>query len=197
MMRMIFPKLFDLVMQPIESLKFHQIRRNLISKSKGRVLEIGSGTGANFLYYKKGVFVDAIEANPLMIEQSKTKKHSALVPITIHEVNAETLPFDDQIFDSVVATLVFCTIDNPLTALAEIQRVTKSGAPILFFEHVRMEQLALASIQDALTPLWKKVGDGCRLNRNTLRLIEQSGLSVTRVHSYYKGLFLVIECENP
>src|SRR5699024_11192639 len=116
MMRMIFPKLFDLVMQPIESLKFHQIRRNLISKSKGRVLEIGSGTGANFLYYKKGVFVDAIEANPLMIEQSKTKKHSALVPITIHEVNAETLPFDDQIFDSVVATLVFCTIDNPLTA---------------------------------------------------------------------------------
>src|SRR5699024_1965142 len=115
----------------------------------------------------------------------------------IHDVNAETLPFDDQTFDSVVATLVFCTIDNPLTALAEIQRVTKSGAPILFFEHVRMEQPALASIPAALPPPSKTVDEGCRRNRNTLRLIEQSGLSVTRVQSYYKGLCLVIECENP
>jgi len=196
-MEKLFPTLFDLIMQPIEKLKFHTIRRNLLSQTKGRVLKIGSGTGANFPYYQAGVTVDAIEPNAFMIKKSEEKKRAALVPITTHEADAESLPFEDNTFESVIATLVFCTIQHPLRALSEIKRVAKPGAPILFFEHVRMENPLFGLIQDILTPAWKKVADGCHLNRDTQHLIKQSGFHMCPAETFYKGLFLVIKCHNP
>src|SRR5699024_1481569 len=155
--------------------KFHTIRRNLLSQTKGRVLEIGSGTGANFPYYQAGVTVDAIEPNAFMIKKSEEKKRAALVPITTHEGDAESLPFEDNTFDSVIATLVYYTIQHPLRVLSENQRVAQPGAPILFFEHARMENQLSGLIQAILTPALKKVSDGCHLNRDTQHLIKQSG----------------------
>lgn len=193
----LFPKLFDSVMQPFEISKLYNIRRELLSQLTGNVLEIGSGTGANFPFYKKGVTVEAIEPNSKMISKSDKKRRAALVPITVHEKKAETLPFSSHIFDSVVATLVFCTIEQPELALAEIQRVTKPGAKVVFFEHVRMPQPLLASLQDFLTPVWGRCADGCQLNRDTLNLIKEAGFDIDYVKSYGKGLFLEIICYVP
>lgn len=163
----------------------------------GRVLEIGAGTGINFPLYKKAERVDAIEPNQAMIEKSLSRKNVASVPILIHQQSAEELEFTDNTFDSAVATLVFCTIPNPEQALAEIKRVCKPQAKILFFEHVKMEQPALAFAQEALNPLWVRICDGCHLNRDTLQAIRDSGMKITNVTPFYKGLFLVVECENP
>lgn len=183
-------------MQPLEKRKFRKIRSQLLSKAEGRVLEVGAGTGINFPLYKKAEQVDAIEPSQAMIEKSILRKNTAAVPIQIHRQSAENLEFADKTFDSAVAALVFCTIPNPDKALAEIRRVCKPKAKILFFEHVKMEQPALAFAQEALNPLWKRICDGCHLNRDTLLAIQKSGMQVTNVTSYYKGLFLVIECEN-
>jgi ubiquinone/menaquinone biosynthesis C-methylase UbiE len=193
----LFPSLYDLAMQPLEKRKFQRIRSEILTMACGSVLEIGSGTGINFPLYKKADRVDAIEPNPAMIENSLSRKNVASVPILIHQQSAEELEFADNTFDSAVATLVFCTIPNPEQALTEIKRVCKPQAKILFFEHVKMEQPALAFAQEALNPLWKRICDGCHLNRDTLQAIRDSGIKITNVTPFYKGLFLVVECENP
>ncbi|WKA57275.1 class I SAM-dependent methyltransferase [Planococcus shenhongbingii] len=191
-----FPKVYNSAMKPLEKIRVSQLREAIIGKAHGRVLEIGSGTGANFPFYRNVMRVDAIEPNPQMSRQSTPQISKSHVPIEIHTAKAEDLPFKDNFFDSVVATLVFCTIPDPEKALQEIRRVSKPGAVVLFLEHVRMPQSTLGKAQDIITPLWRKAFDGCHLNRDTLGLISQSPLSITKVDSYYKGFLLSIECVN-
>ncbi|MDN3437814.1 class I SAM-dependent methyltransferase [Planococcus sp. APC 3900] len=189
----LFPHLYDTAMQPLEKMRFEKIRSGLVRKAEGRVLEIGFGTGANFRYYRNVERVDAIEPNPAMSRQAIKRIKKAQIPIATYQTTAENLPFADNSFDTVMATLVFCTIPNPEQALREIQRVSKPGAKILMFEHVIMDQKIFGKTQVALTPLWKKLCDGCHLDRDTLWLVANSGLKVDKVTSYYKGLFLTIE----
>ncbi|KON87700.1 methyltransferase type 11 [Sporosarcina globispora] len=191
-----FPSVYDLAMQPLEKRSFRQIRNRILSKTAGRVLEVGAGTGINFPLYKNAAVVDAIEPNQAMIDKSQSRKNEAVVPIHIHQQSAENLEFPDNTFDCAVATLVFCTIPNPPKALEEIKRVCKPQAKILFFEHVKMKQPALAFAQETLNPIWKRICDGCHLDRDTLQTIRESGMKVTNVTAYYKGLFLVVESEN-
>ncbi|HLR63663.1 MAG TPA: class I SAM-dependent methyltransferase [Lentibacillus sp.] len=191
-----FPSIYDMAMRPLEKTKFNKIRKTLVNQAIGRVLEIGSGTGMNFPHYKNATQVDAIEPNPLMKERALKRMERSRIPIQTYLVEAEKLPFADNTFDSVVATLVFCTIPEPMKALQEIQRVSKPNAKILLFEHVRVDKALLGKTQDVLTPLWKKACDGCHLNRDTLELIKQSNLSVMEVDSYFNGIFLTIKCLN-
>lgn len=190
------PRLYDLGMKPLEKSRIQRIRRSIAGKAAGVVLEIGSGTGANFPLYERVDVVHAIEPDPAMREASILRAKGAKVPIQTYEAKAEGLPFADNVFDEVVATLVFCTIPEPEKALQEIRRVSKPGACIHFFEHVRVDNKQAALLQDALTPLWEKVAGGCQLNRNTLKLIRESGLAVVEVTPLYKGLFQKIECIN-
>ncbi|MDQ0156949.1 class I SAM-dependent methyltransferase [Robertmurraya andreesenii] len=191
-----FPTVYDWAMNPFEKGRFEEIRRELIHKVYGKVLEIGAGSGINFPFYRDVEGVDAIEPNPAMVAKSNRRSELAVVPIHIHEQKAENLSFDDDTFDTVIATLVFCTIPNPVQALEEIKRVCKPGGKVLFFEHVKMEQPNLAHLQDWLNPFWKRICDGCHLNRETLELVKESGIEVVSVSSYYKGLFLTVECVN-
>lgn len=110
--------------------------------------------------------------------------------------SAEQLPFPNNSFDTVVGTLVFCTIPYPEQALGEIRRVCKSEGQILLFEHVRLDHPFYGRLQDWLTPFWKKLCDGCHLNRNTLSIIEKAGFTITHVKHHYKGLFFVVEAIN-
>ncbi|MFC4767129.1 class I SAM-dependent methyltransferase [Effusibacillus consociatus] len=191
-----FPRLYDTMMEPLEKRGFREIRKKLVHNLPGNVLEIGSGTGLNFPYYKEAQKVIAIEPEPIMIERSLTRAKNAHVPIEVISAKSEQLPFPDNSFDAVVNTLVLCTIPDPVKALAEINRVCKSDGKVLFFEHVRLDDPILGRLQDWLTPVWKRLCDGCHLNRNTLELIKQAGFKVTRIQRYYKDIFLVIETLN-
>ncbi|PIC55941.1 SAM-dependent methyltransferase [Sporosarcina sp. P12(2017)] len=195
-MESVFPKIYDMAMKPLEATRFKKVRTELIRNAQGNVLEIGSGTGINFPYYQQAKHVTAVEPNPQMSRRAMRRGRNAHVPITLYEANAESLPFADHTFDTVISTLVFCTIPNPLLALKEIQRVSKPGATILFFEHVKMKQPNLAKAQDLLNPLWEKVCDGCQLNRDTLSMIVDSGIYVEDMESLYEGLFLSIKCKK-
>ncbi|MFD2618421.1 MULTISPECIES: class I SAM-dependent methyltransferase [Terrilactibacillus] len=191
-----FPRIYDIAMRPIERSGFKKIRTKLGKEANGRVLEVGSGTGINFPYYRNAIRVDAIEPNSIMREKSLRRLERARVPIQLSNARAESLPFADDTFDTVLATLVFCTIPNPVKAIQEIERVSKPGAKVLFFEHVRVEQPFLRKTQDLLTPLWKKLCDGCHLNRDTLALLKQSNLEVTEVKYYYNQIFVVVKSFN-
>lgn len=182
--------------QPPRKTSITQLRAAIGGNAYGHVLEIGSGTGANFPFYKNALRVDAIEPDEKRINRSRNQVNKAKAPIHLHIAGAERLPFNENVFDTVVATLVFCTIPEPQKALEEIQRVAKPGARIFFLEHVRMPQPIMGKAQDLMTPLWKKAFGGCHLNRDTLALIQNSKLSITEIETYYKGWVLKIDCLN-
>lgn len=194
-----FPKLYDHLMEPLERSGLRRIRQQLLKEAQEKVLEIGSGTGANFPFYDpvRVQCVIAVEPAEQMRRRSLAKIEQAAVPVDVVAAGAENLPFPDAFFDTVVGTLVFCTIPDPEKALQEVRRVCKPGGKVLIFEHVRLESPFLARLQDLLTPVWKRLCDGCHLNRNTLQLVRRSGLQVKRVESFYRDLFLVIEAVNP
>lgn len=191
-----FPKFYDLLMHPLEIGKFRAIRKSLIQKAKGNVLEIGSGTGFNFPYYTQAEKVIGIEPNLTMREQSFKRVKEAKIPIEVISADAQALPFSENTFDTVVGTLVLCTIPNPEKALYEIRRVCRPNGQVLFFEHVRLEHPLLERLQDWVTPLWKQVCDGCHLNRETLNTIKKAGLTIVNIARYNNGLLLVVEALN-
>ncbi|MDR6226851.1 class I SAM-dependent methyltransferase [Desmospora profundinema] len=191
-----FATFYDMWMGPLERKAFGRIRKKLLVKARGKVLEIGSGTGLNFPHYRHAVTVTAVEPDPTMVRLSEQRAKNTPVPIQIITAGAEDLPFPDDSFDTVVGTLVLCTIPDPDKALREIRRVCRPGGRILFFEHVRVTHPILGRIQDWLTPVWKRFCDGCHLNRHTLEQIERSGLHVIRVERYFQDIFLVIEAAS-
>jgi len=192
----LFAKWYDFFMNPLERKKFYGIRKNLLSKASGMVLEIGSGTGINFPLYTVADKVVATDPSPYMIQLSRVKHQQSSVPIELVQANAEELPFADNTFDTVVATLVFCTIPNPEKALQEIRRVCKANGTILLFEHVKMENRFLAALQDLLTPAWKKLCDGCCLNRDTMALLKKNELQIKETKNYFNTLFIFAEAAN-
>ncbi|GAB7388445.1 class I SAM-dependent methyltransferase [Bacillaceae bacterium] len=191
-----FAKYYDALLEPWERKGFREIRKKLVGKARGKVLEIGSGTGLNFPYYEQAETVVAIEPEPHMRKKSVVRAQKAQVPIKVMDGDGQDLPYPDDSFDTVVVTLVLCTVPDPVLALQEIRRVCKPKGQVLLFEHVRLNHPVWGRLQDWLTPLWKRLCDGCHLNRNTLELIEKAGLRVIHLEKYYKDIFLVIDAVN-
>jgi ubiquinone/menaquinone biosynthesis C-methylase UbiE len=184
-------------MRPLEKKRFKKIRIELLSKATGYVLEVGSGTGINFNLYDSVEKVVAIEPSLYMMERAQQRVKQSSIEIEMIQATAEQLPFPDNTFDTVVATLVLCTIPNPHQALKEMVRVCKPDGKILFFEHVKMDNQFLAALQEWLTPAWKKICDGCCLNRDTLSLIKNCPLLIIKLNDYYNGLFISVETIKP
>jgi ubiquinone/menaquinone biosynthesis C-methylase UbiE len=148
-------------------------RRALLAAAHGRVLEVGAGTGLNLEHYPETIG-ELVLVEP---ERAMARKLAARVgelgrPAHIVEASAEKLPFDDGSFDTVVCTLVLCSVDDPASGLRELRRVLRPGGAFLFLEHVRSDDARTARRQDRLNPIWRFIGNGCNCNRRTLSLIE-------------------------
>ncbi|RSK28818.1 class I SAM-dependent methyltransferase [Bacillus sp. HMF5848] len=183
-----FANYYDKVMAPLEKRYITAWRKKLLKHAEGRVLEIGGGTGINFPLYRNCEKVIAIEPNPHMIEKSIVRQKQASVPIQLIESKAEKLPFTDQYFDTIVITLVLCSVDNMEQVIQECKRVLKPNGKLLVLEHVKMEQPVLAGLQHLLTPAWKTIADGCHLNRNPEELIEKYGFNIISRKKYLSSL---------
>jgi ubiquinone/menaquinone biosynthesis C-methylase UbiE len=155
------------------------IRREMLAGAHGRVVEIGSGTGVNVQHYPRSIekLVCTEPEEPMARRLSRKAADSDLDVEVVH-APAERLPFDDDSFDTAVATLVLCTVTDPARALAEIDRVLRPGGRLIFVEHVRATEPGLAKWQDRLHPLWLRFGHGCNCNRPTFETIEASPLTI-------------------
>ena len=158
---------------------FGDLRREMLAGASGRVVEIGSGTGANLDHYPRTIEeLVCTEPEEPMARRLRAKGERSGLPVRIVETPAEHLPFDDDSFDTAVAALVLCTVTDPGAALDEIARVLKPGGRFIFMEHVRATDPGLAKWQDRLHPLWLRFAHGCNCNRSTLDTITASPLEV-------------------
>jgi len=171
--------LYDPFMWWTERAGMAERRRRLVSEARGSVLELGAGTGLNLAHYPKGLDRLALaEPEPNMAERLRRRAARLGRQVEIVRAPGEMLPFDDDSFDTVVSTLVLCTVSDPGRTLAEVRRVLRPGGSLLFLEHVRSEDPGLARRQDRLHGIWKSFGDGCNCNRETLATIEAAGFDV-------------------
>jgi ubiquinone/menaquinone biosynthesis C-methylase UbiE len=156
------------------------MRAGLLTEARGRTVELGAGTGANLGLYPAGVGLVLTEPDPHMAKRLRAKLAASGGKEEVLEAPAERLPLPDASTDTVVATLVLCTVPDPAAALREAARVLKPGGKLLFIEHVRAEDPGLARWQDRLERPWRFLGDGCHCNRDTVATIEASPLRLER-----------------
>lgn len=151
------------------------VRSRVAGEATGRVLEIGAGTGYNFPYYPEGSWVVATEPNPEMLRRAepRAREHG----IELRAAPAERLPFPDGSFDTVVSTGVFCSVDDPGRALAEVHRVLRPGGVLRFSEHVRGVSPARWAMQRSLDWLHYRVFH-CHIGRDTIGAMRRAGFDV-------------------
>ncbi len=176
-----FATVYDLLMRGLERDVLSQIRPWIAGDATGRVLEIGAGTGANLPYYRNSQSIIALEPDPFMIDQARKQAANLGLDIDFRLCPAEALPFPDASFDTVVATLVFCTVSDPARSLAEVRRVLRPNGTLRFIEHVRAPEGFMATVQDVITPVWRRLAAGCHPNRPTLQSIEEAGFEIVQL----------------
>jgi len=164
-------------------------RRRLLSSARGRVLEIGAGTGLNLRHYPAGIeeLVLAEPYEPMTDRLERRRSRSGRVA-RIVAASAEALPFEDGSFDTVVSTLVLCTVADPERAVSEVRRVLRPGGRLLFCEHVRSDSARIARWQDRLADAWAGLADGCRCNRDTLATISSQLETATVERVRWRGM---------
>jgi SAM-dependent methyltransferase len=178
----LFARGYDRFTKAAEDAGLREKRRALLARARGRTLEIGAGTGINLELYPDSVNELVLtEPDEHMRRQLERKLESLGLHAQVVDAAGERLPFPDASFDSAVATLVFCTIPDPQSALDEIARVLKPEGRLLFLEHVRASDPGTARWQDRLERPWGWFGRGCHPNRDTVATIEASALDVADV----------------
>ena len=161
-------------------------RSTLLGGARGRVVEIGAGTGLNIAHYPDGIAeLVLIEPEPAMRRRlaRRLQRHARIV-----DAPAERLPLADASVDTVVSTLVLCTVNDPEHALREIARVLRPDGQLLFIEHVRASSRFLAACQDNLLQPWRRFAGGCRCNRPTVELMRACGFAVAADDVVWRGM---------
>lgn len=179
--------LYDVFMSLFEKGDLGSVRRELLCRAYGRVLEIGVGTGVNLAYYKydniESIMLTDIKESPVLKEKLSNKIEFAIGDI-------HSLDFMDESFDTIVITLVFCSVEDVDKGLHELIRILKPKGQILFIEHVRPEVKPLDLLSDRITPLWKKLASNCHLNRDFLKSLDKNDIEYELIKKFNKTAFI-------
>jgi len=181
---------YNLFMFPFEKAVLHRFRMKSISGASGNVLEIGVGTGVNSRYLNADkieslTVLDTSIRKPVMRSMSRRFRNFKYI-----EGDVENLPFTGNSFDTVVFTLVFCSVVSPEKGLAEVRRVLKDKGNLIFIEHVRPENRRIRKIADNVNPYWNSFSNGCNINRETLLEIKEAGFNIQENSYKRKGVFI-------
>jgi ubiquinone/menaquinone biosynthesis C-methylase UbiE len=178
-----FSTLYDRAFEASEEAGLREMRAELLKGARGRVLELGAGTGLNLeLYPHEGLdSLTVTEPDPHMFKQLRERAAKVCAGADLVQAGAEDLPFEDDSFDTAIVTLVLCTVPDQPAALREISRVLNPGGQLLFLEHVRSDHPDLAKWQDRLEKPWRFLGDGCHCNRDTEAGLKAAGFELSGI----------------
>jgi ubiquinone/menaquinone biosynthesis C-methylase UbiE len=184
---------YDRGMAPLERLWLRQMRARLLPYARGRVLEIGIGTGANLPHYPAEARITGIDESAEMLDVAARRSAALGGQASLGQVNAESLAFASGSFDVAVGSLVFCSVVEPLRALTEIRRVLHTpGGRLLLLEHMRPRNRPLAWLIDLVDVPWYAFNGRCHLNRQTHQTIVQAGFEIERMEGRLGGFFRLI-----
>jgi ubiquinone/menaquinone biosynthesis C-methylase UbiE len=185
----VFSALYEPMIQLGERLGMREQRRRLLARARGRTLEIGGGTGLNIPLYPEGLeeLILTEPYEPMRRRLERRLSGSGLSARTI-DASAESIPIPDGSLDTVVSTLVLCTVDDPARSLAEIARVLRPDGQLLFLEHVRSHSPRLAGWQDRMEVPWRHFAAGCRCNRDTIAEIARAGFEDKHEEVRWRGV---------
>lgn len=196
----VFAALYDPLLWLGEKVTLGALRQDLLRHASGRTVELGSGTGLNLRHYPAGldelILTEpeaAMRARSVRRLRRRRRQVRVGARVRVLDAPAEELPFADATVDTVVATLVLCTVEAPERVLREVERVLRPGGRLLFLEHVRSRSPRLASWQDRLAGPWHRFAEGCHCNRATEELIRASGLELEHVaEASWRGMIPIV-----
>ncbi len=183
----VLPWLIDRVMRAEELGRF---RARLIPSARGRVLEVGVGSGLNLPHYgSEARVIVGVDPSAKLVELSRKRSVGHRVPVEILQADVMKLPFATASFDTVVSTWVMCSVPDLARGLAEIRRVLAPGGQLVFVEHGISPRPLVRTVQRGLTPIWKHVSGGCHLDRDMRTEVGAAGFDVTRLETEHGGPF--------
>ena len=174
-----FARMYERISAESERRGTAEHRRRALAGLSGRVIEVGAGNGMNFAHYPASVTeVVAVEPDDHLRALAERSAEKARAPVRVVAGHAGALPVEDASCNAAVLALVLCSVPDVPQALAEIGRVLEPGGQLRFYEHVRSTKPWFAALEDALTPLWSRLGGGCHLNRDTAAAIRSAGFDI-------------------
>ncbi len=162
-------------------------RAALIPRARGRVLEVGIGSGLNLRYYDAGKVGSICGLDPAAEMQALGRKRARRIAIPVEQVtlSAETIVAPDASFDTVVSTFTLCTIPDAVAALREMRRVLRPDGELLFCEHGLAPEAGVQRWQQRITPYWKPIAGGCHLDRPIPELLAAGGFRIAELQQDY------------
>jgi ubiquinone/menaquinone biosynthesis C-methylase UbiE len=182
--RRVLPYLLDLAcgVGPVE-----RQRRKVVPLARGRVLEVGIGTGLNLPHYDSSRVERVVGLDPALHLHPRARERVAAsgLAVEIAGLSAETIPFEDASFDTVLVTYTLCTIPGPVAALCEMRRVLRPEGSLLFCEHGLAPDESVRCWQKRLTPVWRPLAGGCHLDRDVPALLREAGFEIRDLQTGY------------
>lgn len=177
----LLPALLDFARHGLEARWLAAARAELLVRARGTVLELGAGPGANFDHYPPAVRVIAVEPDSDHLTEAAARAANRPHFHLLRAVG-EALPLPNASVETVVSTMVLCSVHDLERTLAEMRRVLRPRGTILFFEHVRAPEESLEGwSQDVIQPLWGCLSGGCHVNRDTLAHLRAAGFQIERL----------------
>lgn len=162
-------------------------RAKVVPAARGRVLEVGVGTGLNLPLYdpERVERVSGLDPAPEMLRRAAMTAREARVDVDLVPAGAEEIPFPDRSFDTVVTTYTLCTIPEPVAAAREMARVLKPDGRLLFCEHGVAPEERVRRWQRRVRPVWRRVSGGCHLDRDIPGILREGGFDLGSLETYY------------
>ena len=175
----IYAALYDRLCGPAEAAGLGDLRASLLAGATGRVLEVGGGTGANLVHYSAAASVTVLEPDRAMARRLEPRLGECPVPARLVTAGIDDAELDEGSFDTVVCTLVLCTVPDLDAAVRRIERLLASGGRVLFLEHTASAG-GWGVVQVLVDPVWKRAVPGCHLHRDPVTALRRAGLLVDR-----------------